>query len=163
MKILWNGRVMPRAGRRFGPAMVGIVAVGLMTVAGANPALAATAKPGDPSPAFKACMKQSGGVTASLRACLNTEYRTLDRELNVTYKSVMKQLKTKDLRTRLVNSQRVWIWRRDDQCQRKVDESGMKGGTAGDLVYDDCRVTMVRERIRWLKKVPSNPGYLSKV
>jgi uncharacterized protein YecT (DUF1311 family) len=124
---------------------------------------AQTAERNAESPAFKACMKKSGGITASMRACLHAEYTRLDRELNITYKSVMKQLKTKDQKTRLVNSQRVWIWRRDEQCQRRVDESGAKGGTAGDLIYDDCRVTMVRERINWLKKVPSNPGYLSKV
>lgn len=115
------------------------------------------------SPVFSKCMKASGGVTSEMRACLHAEYKRLDRELNVTYKSVMKQLKTQDLRTRLVNSQRVWIWRRDNDCQLKVDNSGTKGGTAADLIYDDCLVTTVRKRIEWLRKVPANPGYLAKV
>jgi uncharacterized protein YecT (DUF1311 family) len=117
----------------------------------------------DGSAALKACMSKSGGVTADMRACLNTEYKRLDRDLNTTYASVMKQLKTKDLRERLVNSQRVWIWRRDDYCKREAEQSGVSGGTAGDLIYDECRVTMVRERIIWLKKVPKNPAYLAKV
>lgn len=115
------------------------------------------------SATFSRCMKASGGVTSAMKACLSAEYTRLDRELNVTYKSVMKQLKTPHLRTRLVESQRVWIWRRDFDCKLRVENSGAKGGTAGDIIYDDCRVEKVRDRIKWLKLVPRNPSYLTKV
>lgn len=115
------------------------------------------------STTFRQCMKASGGVTSAMKACLSGEYTRLDRELNVTYKSVMKQLKTPHLRTRLVESQRVWIWRRDFDCKLKVESSSAKGGTAGDIIYDDCRVEKVRDRIKWLKLVPQNPSYLKKV
>ncbi|NJS13858.1 MAG: DUF1311 domain-containing protein [Sphingopyxis sp.] len=98
-----------------------------------------------------------------MRACLHAEYGLLDRQINITYKSTMKQLKTAHLQGRLVDSQRVFIWRRDYDCRAKADQSGAKGGTAWDLIYDDCRVVMVRKRIAWLKKVPANPGYLTKV
>ncbi|HEX4874686.1 MAG TPA: lysozyme inhibitor LprI family protein [Sphingorhabdus sp.] len=115
------------------------------------------------SATFSRCMKASGGVTSAMKACLSAEYTRLDRELNVTYKSVMKALKTPHLRTRLVESQRVWIWRRDFDCKLRVENSGAKGGTAGDIIYDDCRVEKVRDRIKWLKLVPRNPSYLAKV
>ena len=109
------------------------------------------------------CIRASGGVTSDMRACLRAEYVRLDRELNTTYTAVMKQLKTERLRKRLVESQRVWIWRRDYDCELQRKESAGNGGTAGDLIYDDCVVLKVRERIQWLKKVPNNPGYLTKV
>jgi uncharacterized protein YecT (DUF1311 family) len=112
---------------------------------------------------LRKCMKTSGGVTVDMRACLHDEYTRLDRELNRTYRSVRKQLKTPYLRTRLTESQRVWIWRRDPDCKLKLEQSPAKGGTAGDLIYDDCLVSKVRDRIAWLKKVPANPGYLTKV
>lgn len=135
----------------------------LLAVATHSPATAAGARAAAAESAtFKKCMKASGGVTAAMRACMGTEYARLDRQLNVTYRSVMKQLKTKQQRTRLVEVQRVWIWRRDNDCLAKAKELG-GGGTAGDLIYDDCRLDMVRKRIVWLTKVPANPGYLTKV
>ena len=112
---------------------------------------------------FRNCMKEAGGITSEMRACLHTEYGLLDRQINITYKSTMKQLKTVELRNTLVRSQRTFIWQRDFDCKLKADESGTKGGTAWDLIYDDCRVTKVRNRIAWLKKVPANPRYLTKV
>ncbi|ASJ91949.1 hypothetical protein CBR61_14125 [Porphyrobacter sp. CACIAM 03H1] len=108
-------------------------------------------------------MKASDGITSEMRACLHAEYNRLDRELNATYRSVMKQLRSKELRSRLVNSQRAWIWRRDYDCQLKAENSGFRGGTAADIIQDDCLVTSVRKRIEWLRKVPANPGYLTKV
>lgn len=135
----------------------------LLLALAAPTAPAAAAAPAANSPALKACIARSGGVTASMRACLAEEYGRLDRQLNSTYRAVMKQLPTADLRGRLVQSQRVWIWRRDDVCRTRAASSPGAGGSAGDLVYDDCRVTMVRQRIDWLRKVPANPGYLTKV
>lgn len=137
------------------------MAVSLIAVLTAGSASAAKAS-GKESPQLSACMKQSGGVTADMRACLADEYRRLDRDLNVTYKSVMRQL-TPRQRTRLKESQRAWIWRRDYDCKALVKAKPYAGGTAGDLVYDDCRLQKVRERTAWLKKVPANPGYLKKV
>jgi uncharacterized protein YecT (DUF1311 family) len=135
----------------------------LIALCQSDTALAQRTQQNAESPAFKRCMAASGGVTSDMRACLHSEYDRLDKELNITYRSVMKQLKTKQLKVRLVEVQRVWIWRRDFDCQSKVDSSGAKGGTAGDLIYDDCLVTTVRQRIAWLKKVPTNPRYLTKV
>lgn len=140
-----------------------LAAILLLTSSWSSLAIAWYAPRRESSAAFESCVDNSGGVTAEMLACLSREYKRLDRRLNVTYRTVMKQLPTQNLRTRLRNSQRVWIWRRDDQCQRKVDASGAKGGTAGDLIYSNCRVTMLRERIRWLNKVPANHAYLSKV
>lgn len=112
---------------------------------------------------FHACMKRAGGVTGDMLICLRSEYGRQDRELNRVYREVRSQVRTTILRNRLLHSQRAWIWRRDYDCQLKVDGSVAKGGTAGDLIYEDCRVTMVTKRIAWLKKVPKNPGYLTKV
>ena len=52
---------------------------------------------------------------------------------------------------------------RDEHCRIQVEASPVYGGTAGDLMYDDCRVQKVQARIKWLKKAPSNLGYLAKV
>lgn len=135
----------------------------LLAVATHSPASAAGARAAAAeSAAFKKCMKASGGVTARMQGCMGTEYARLDRQLNVTYRSVMKQLKTKQQRTRLVEVQRVWIWRRDNDCLARAKAQG-GGGTAGDLIYNDCRIQMVRKRIVWLTRVPANPGYLTKV
>ena len=112
---------------------------------------------------FHSCIARSKGVTSEMQSCQWSEYAELDRALNRTYKNVMAQLGTKKLRERLVQSQRVWIWRRDEGCKTKIQASPINGGSAADLVLQDCRINMVRERIQWLKKVPSNPGYLSKV
>lgn len=112
---------------------------------------------------FHGCMKRAGGVTADMLICLRREYGRQDRELNRVYREVRGQLRTTILRNRLLHSQRAWIWRRDYDCQLQVEESGFKGGTAGDLIYEDCHVTMVTKRIAWLKKVPKNPGYLKRV
>ena len=140
-----------------------IFSVMLFAACLSQPALSASTSKVSTSPALDACISRSGGVTSDMRACLASEYGRLDTNLNKTYKKIMQQLRTKDLRTRLVNSQRVWIWRRDDRCRSKVEASGMRGGTAADLIYDDCRNKLVRERIIWLNKVPKNPGYLTKV
>jgi uncharacterized protein YecT (DUF1311 family) len=115
------------------------------------------------SPKLKACIDASGGVTAEMRRCLSGEHRRLDGELNRTYKSVMRQLKSTDQKRQLIESQRVWLRLRDERCLSKVKDSGMEGGTGGDLIYDDCQLNLLRQRIEWLKKVPSNPGYLKKV
>jgi uncharacterized protein YecT (DUF1311 family) len=139
------------------------LAVALFTVTSSQSIAQTNHEKDERSPALKICMENSSGVTADMRACLDAEYKRLDLDLNVTYASVMKQLKTKDLKTRLVNSQRAWIWRRDSYCKGAVERSGTAGGTASSLVLADCRITMVRKRIAWLKKVPKNPGYLSKV
>ena len=112
---------------------------------------------------FHSCIARSEGITAEMRSCQSREYAQLDRTLNKTYKVVMAQLGTKDLRERLVQSQRVWIWRRDENCRTKIQASPIHGGSAAELVYQDCRIKMVRDRIQWLKKVPRNPGYLAKV
>lgn len=112
---------------------------------------------------FHSCIARSKGITAEMQNCQATEYARQDQLLNQTYKNVMAQLRTKDLRARLVQSQRVWIWRRDEDCRTKIQASAINGGSAADLVYHDCRLQMVRERIQWLKKVPKNPGYLTKV
>ena len=109
------------------------------------------------------CVDQSGGNTLRMQECLRIEYDKQDRTLNITYKRVKQQLKSKYLRQRLVGSQRVWIWRRDSECSAKTQASPLYGGSATQLLYQDCRIEMVRERIQWLKKVPQNPGYLTKV
>lgn len=143
--------------------VIAILSVTLFTAGLSQPALSASTGKVSASPALDACISRSGGVTSDMRACLASEYGRLDANLNKTYKKIMGQLRTNDLRTRLVHSQRVWIWRRDDQCRSKVEASGMRGGTGADLIYDDCRNEMVRDRIIWLNKVPKNPGFLTKV
>ena len=112
---------------------------------------------------FQSCIARSKGITSEMQSCQSSEYAQLDRTLNKTYKYVMAQLGTKELRGRLVQSQRVWIWRRDEDCRTKILASAFNGGSAADLVYHNCRIDKVRQRIQWLKKVPSNPGYLAKV
>ena len=115
------------------------------------------------SDSFHSCIARTKGITAEIQTCQANEYARLDQQLNQTYKNIMAQLGTKKLRIRLVQSQKVWIWRRDEDCRTKIQASVINGGSAADLVYHDCRIKMVRDRIHWLKKVPRNPGYLSKV
>jgi uncharacterized protein YecT (DUF1311 family) len=76
----------------------------LIALCQSDTALAQRTQQNAESPAFKRCMAASGGVTSKMRACLHAEYDRLDKELNLTYRSVMKQLNTKQLRERLVGS-----------------------------------------------------------
>ena len=57
---------------------------------------------------FKACIATANGITADMRACLAGEYDRLDKELNITYKSVMKELPTKALQQRLVPTRNAY-------------------------------------------------------
>ena len=105
---------------------------------------------------LSACIAASGGVTSEMRSCLQAEYIYLDRQLNLTYKAVRRELKAPYLRKRLVEAQRAWVWRRDHDCRLKREQSPAQGGTVADLIFDDCRVEAVRERIEWLYSLPVN-------
>lgn len=98
----------------------------------------------------------SGGDSDTL-ACLGSQLKTLEVELNRTYQKALKALpESADNRyqgqAQLRRSQRAWLTYRSEQCAL---EGGMEGG--GDLWVKlftaECQVKETEARIQFLKQV----------
>ncbi|WP_439569858.1 lysozyme inhibitor LprI family protein [Sphingopyxis sp.] len=129
-------------------AVLGLVAAGAGSAAAAAPA------PEDRSPAFRQCVRDSGGVTAAMRACMAGEYRRLDKALNAAYRGALRRSPGDTARARLRDAQRAWLKDREAICRAEVERSGMAGGTGGLLIEDSCHLRLLSERTRWLESQP---------
>lgn len=130
-----------------------LAAAGLLA---ASPGSLAAAEPvsADRSPAFRQCVRESGGVTAAMRACMAGEYRRLDKALNIAYRGALRRSPDDAARSRLRDAQRAWLKDRETICRTEVERSGMAGGTGGMLIEDSCRLRVLAERTRWLESHP---------
>jgi len=129
-------------------AVLGLLAVSASSVFAAEPAAT------DRSPAFRQCVRGSGGVTAAMRACMADEYRRLDKALNAAYRGALRRLPNDAARSRLRDVQRAWLNTREPLCRAEIEKSGMAGGTGGLLIEDSCRLRVVSERTQWLHAYP---------
>lgn len=84
-------------------AVAGLLAASAGSVAAAQPAAE------DRSPAFRQCVRDSGGVTAAMRTCMADEYRRLDKVLNAAYRGALRRLQNDAARVRLRDAQRAWL------------------------------------------------------
>lgn len=109
---------------------------------------------------FRTCVENSKGVTVNMLDCLADEHRRAERELDRAYSILFKQLKSRALRDRLAETQRIWIRHRDDDCKRRVEDAGLAGASGGALIYSDCMLTSATRRITWLGMVSADPGVL---
>lgn len=102
------------------------------------------------SPAYKACMDKSGGVTADMLDCGNKEYSKLDAALNAAYREANKDL-SPDQRNLLRDTQRSWLAYRDSSCSF-MSRLGDRG-TMASLIDQSCLMSVTAERTRWLKSL----------
>ncbi len=133
-----------------------LTALGLSAAGASSLAAAADPAAGDRSPAFRQCVRGSGGVTAAMRACMADEYSRLDKALNAAYRGALRRLPNDSARSRLRAAQRTWLNNRETVCRTEVERSGMAGGTGGLLIEDSCRLRVVSERTQWLRTYPSS-------
>jgi uncharacterized protein YecT (DUF1311 family) len=91
-------------------------------------------------PAFYACVKASGGVTAALNGCIGTEHDFQDNRLNAAYQKLRKAM-TDAQRTKLRDEERAWIEARDKDCA--PDKSG---GTGSMLDSIQCDLREIAQR-----------------
>lgn len=128
--------------------IAGLIAAGSTSLPAAEQATA------DRSPKFRQCLRDSGGVTAAMQPCMADEYRRLDRALNIAYRDALRRLLGDTARSRLRDAQRSWLETRWDVCTDEVAQSGMAGGSGGQLVEGSCRLRVVSDRIDWLRAYP---------
>jgi uncharacterized protein YecT (DUF1311 family) len=102
------------------------------------------------SPHFRACIKRSGGVTASMRECSASEHDRLDARLNRAYADAMARLLAPQDKTALRQYQREWLAIRGQRCLAEMEQAG--GGTASLLVGDGCGLNQMIRRILWLER-----------
>lgn len=108
----------------------------------------------DRSPAFRQCVRDSAGVTAAMQDCMASEYRRLDRALNAAYRDALRRLPGNTARMRLKGLQHTWLKTRWDICNAELLQSGMAGGSGGQLVDTSCRLNVISNRTQWLRAYP---------
>ncbi|MBN9471262.1 MAG: DUF1311 domain-containing protein [Bosea sp.] len=106
------------------------------------------ASEGDSSPAYKACMDKSGGVTVAMLDCGSAEYVRLDAALNAAYRAATNGLEPAQ-RNLLRDAQRAWLAYRDSSCSF-MSRLGDRG-TMAALADQSCLMQVTAERTRWLK------------
>jgi uncharacterized protein YecT (DUF1311 family) len=101
---------------------------------------------------YRACIKRSGGVTASMRECSASEHDRLDMRLNRAYADAMARLQTRQSKTVLRQYQRDWLAASGQRCLAEMEQAG--GGTASLLVGDGCGLNQIIRRTLWLERYP---------
>ena len=98
---------------------------------------------------YSACMDSSGGVTASMRDCSETEAIRLDSLLNQEYREALGRLPNKASRETLRRLERAWLKNRYDHCAKQAAPE--EGGTLWLLVMDSCGLAEDARRVGWLR------------
>jgi uncharacterized protein YecT (DUF1311 family) len=104
------------------------------------------------SPAYSDCQANGDaarGVTSAMMSCLGEENERQDAHLNQAYRIVMNRLSTRG-KTKLRQSQRVWIKSRDAAAKAAGDRVG--GGSAAGLEYSNTVMHETIRRVIWLEK-----------
>lgn len=100
---------------------------------------------------YRQCMATddaAGGVTSAMLDCIGAETERQDVRLNLGYRQAMARLDPAG-RTRLRQSERAWLARRDTRCRKASASEG--GGSAAGLVYADCILQETAVRAAWLE------------
>ncbi|MEK6582828.1 MAG: lysozyme inhibitor LprI family protein [Nitrospirota bacterium] len=96
------------------------------------------------------CIEQDSS-TAGMRGCCGKAYDMCDKELNKTYKELMKKLNPAGQKT-LKEAQTLWIKYRDAEFKLKDETIGTRQGTMWLNVGDSDRVEFVKQRALELKR-----------
>ena len=150
---------MARLRHRYG-AIRRPVATAMALLTASNSGLSAAEPPAaDRSPEFRQFVRDSAGVTGAMQTCMAGEYRRLDRALNMAYRDALRRLPSDAARSQLRALQRAWLKSRWDICNVEVTQSGMAGGSGGQLVEASCRLRVVSVRTQWLRTYPQATPY----
>jgi uncharacterized protein YecT (DUF1311 family) len=98
------------------------------------------------SPAFRRCIRASGGVTVNMRDCSAAEYDRVDVRLNDNYRRIMRRLPQSG-QQQLRASQRRWLTSRWNHCD---NDPQLEGGTMDLIIRDSCTLTELIRRTLWL-------------
>lgn len=79
------------------------------------------------------------------------EYMKEDRNLNATYKALMKGLGKADAAT-LKGSQLQWLEWRQEKCDEVDEQAHCDNGWCAGVAHDDCMVSLTRQRADELKR-----------
>jgi uncharacterized protein YecT (DUF1311 family) len=94
------------------------------------------------SPAYSACMDESGGVTMNMLDCMGSETEQQGARLNQNYKAAMQAL-TPAQQTQLRDAQRLWIKFRDADCALL---GSLTGGSIDRINSASCFLDMTKQR-----------------
>jgi uncharacterized protein YecT (DUF1311 family) len=130
---------------RFAAALRTAMFAGALTAMPTSPRAEEPRQEESYSPAYKACMDKSGGVTAGMLDCGNAEYAKLDAALNAAYREASKEL-SPEQRNLLRDTQRSWLAYRDSSCSF-MSRLGDRG-TMASLTDQSCLMSVTAERTR---------------
>lgn len=106
------------------------------------------------------CTEASNGTTADMMDCIGDEFEYQDGRLNATYRRLREMLSPKASEL-LRNEQRTWLANLEASC---IPDEEIRGGTAGMLVAEGCRLELTTRRAdeldqleRTVKPKPSGP------
>jgi len=105
----------------------------------------------------EACMKKGFYATSTVSECLDSEYQSLDKLLNVTYKTLRGRLSEKG-KVDLKMSQRAWITLRDldfTMIDSALSGEGF-GGTMWGPITMELKNGVIRSRIETLRDIANN-------
>jgi uncharacterized protein YecT (DUF1311 family) len=91
------------------------------------------------------------GTQTQMNACAKRDYEASDKELNRVYGQLMRNL-TPTKQKKLQKEQRAWLKERDPKCRKEANDEA-EGGSMWPMLFDSCRETSTKARIRLLKQL----------
>jgi len=86
-----------------------------------------------------------------MNACAKRDYEAADKELNCVYGQLMRTL-TPTKQKKLQKEQRAWLKERDPKCRKEANDEA-EGGSMWPMLFDSCRETSTKARIKQLKQL----------
>ena len=102
-------------------------------------------------PSYAACVRGSGGITASILNCDGQEQKYQDHRINVAYRTLMTTVPASQ-RQGLRQQERTWIKDRDIKCAQPGES-----GTAGDVNYSSCFLDETARQATKLENMTGKP------
>ncbi|MDX1920315.1 MAG: lysozyme inhibitor LprI family protein [Candidatus Caenarcaniphilales bacterium] len=102
---------------------------------------------------FTDCMNSSGGVTSEMLDCCSLELTKQEQIIRKTNEDLNTKLPSESQKEALQTSQKLWENYRQIHCLVSLDPDG---GSASNLVYNDCLVTETTRRARELQELLTN-------
>lgn len=106
---------------------------------------------------YESCVSLSGGVIAVLRRCAAREYAGLRVKLGATWFAAIARMPNDRERSRLRRIQDRWMKGRWRDCRKQAALTAQEGGPLGRLVYQDCQLKVIAQRLSWLEAYRPEP------
>jgi uncharacterized protein YecT (DUF1311 family) len=91
------------------------------------------------------------GTQTQMNACAKRDYEASDKELNRVYGQLMRTLTPPKQKT-LRKEQRTWLKERDPKCRKEANDEA-EGGSMWPTLFESCRETSTKARIKQLKQL----------